>query len=80
MFENKQLGIFLLVVFIILAICNIFDKPSNRENYMDTYSIDLNADASNRMKRWNLYHSRRHSSLNRYIYPPIEYNCYYAEY
>jgi len=50
------------------------------ETYADIYSIPMQADALNRMARRNIYSSRRFSSLNYQIEPPMEYDCYYSQY
>jgi hypothetical protein len=50
------------------------------ENYADDYSICLHADIINRMKRWNLNHSNRTSSVNHTLPSPVEYNSYYQHY
>ena len=55
-------------------------KALENENFVDTYSIPMQADALNRMARRNAYHSRHTSSLNYKIVPPQEYDDYYTKY
>lgn len=72
-------SIFLLLLLIILVVTLLYIYGNN-ENYVDTYSIDLQADALNRMARWNTYHSRRTSNVNYVIAPPLEKKCYYWQF
>ena len=52
------------------------EEHKNKEDYADTYSIPLQADALNRMARWNASHSRQTSTLNYKLPPNEENNCY----
>ena len=70
----------LTYLFIIGIIIYILFYNKNLEHYVDPYSIDMQAEALNRMKRWNMFSSRKYSSLNNYLYPPNEQRCYYKEY
>lgn len=56
------------------------NNNSSIEKFVDPYSIDLQAQALNRMARWNLYSSRHMSSLNFEIVPPLERKCYYWQF
>ena len=71
---------FLYFLLLCIVIIFIFLQSRTIENYVDPYSIDLHADAINRMKRWNMFHSRKYSSLNKFLYSPINKQCYYSEY
>ena len=75
-FDNQ----FIIYLLICLFIMTILLSKKNLEHYADPYSIDMQAEAINKMKRWNIYSSRKYSSLNNYIYDPVEYRCYYTEY
>jgi hypothetical protein len=74
MIEIIILAILLLIIIIIMS------RPNAIEKFVDPYSIDLQADALNRMARWNTYSSRHMSSLNFKIVPPPEHKCYYWQY
>jgi len=73
----------LIIITVLLLIIVIISNRSNDnsiEKFVDPYSIDLQADALNRMARWNTYSSRHMSSLNFQIVPPLERKCYYWQY
>ena len=74
MIELIIISVLLIIIIITVA------KPNAIEKFVDPYSIDLQADALNRMARWNTYSSRHMSSLDFKIVPPPEHKCYYLQY
>ena len=83
--NNKDIhfGNFLIWSLIIIFVFHFLIRPNRcdkMENFADPYSIDLHAYILNKTQRWNLYHSRRTSSVNYKIAPPVEWNCWYQQY
>lgn len=71
--------VYLAIILIIILFIH-HNASTRQEGYADPYSIELQAKALNRMARWNLYHSRKTSSINNVIVPPLERMCFYSEY
>jgi len=70
----------LILAIIIILLFVIFMKNKSYEHFADPYSLELHADAINRMKRWNMYGSSKYGGVNGVLYYPMEYPCYYNMY
>jgi hypothetical protein len=80
--KDVYFGNFLVWCLIIIFVFHFLIKPNRfkLENFADPYSIDLHTYILNKTQRWNLYNSRKTSSVNYKIAPPIEWNCWYQQY
>jgi len=70
--------IIIAIIYLIYTSSESHQKYKYQENFADPYSLRLHAEAVNKQKRWNLYGSRKYSSIRGYIYPPLEYDCYHS--
>ncbi len=67
------------ILIMVLIVYHLFLTDTKQtEGFADPYSLALHADAVNKHKRWNTYGSRQFRSINGYIEPPLEYDCYYS--
>ena len=75
-----DIAIIIIMVYIVYQLVTASTKGQQpgTEAFADPYSLALHADAVNKQKRWNLYGSRQFASINGYIEPAIEYDCYYS--
>lgn len=70
----------IVIAIIIILGYTIYYNMQSIEGYPDPYSLYYHSDSVNRMKWWNLMHSRRTSNIN-YILPKLVYQkCYHLNY
>lgn len=67
-----------MIVYILLILIVYLLLNNKAEHFPDPYSIYLHADATNKMNRRNMYHSKRYSTLNNKFYKPIEDDLYHS--